>query len=386
MPTAQSFALREENPARFASGAVDAFRRTPGAAGGLVFLGGGLADHVETVGYSIGRAGLGFPVLVGTGAGVLSERGEIEGTAAGTGLVLGSGEAEAVVVGGSGPDEASSLLAERLSALCPGGRSTALVFAQSKGFGIETIEPLADVKGVTIVGGGTPGDSPIVAVGRNGKVSTGRFGALVVRRLAPAHVRVSAACRLLMPLSPITEARGAAVIRIDGEPALDVLRSAASGLDGQPLVLAVLATAAPPVFDTLDEESEPERPELLVRGIQGVDPSLGAIMISEEARPGVRMAFAVRDPTAARSDLETASRELERDIAGAQPLFGIYVSCAGRGAALYGSSDVDVRIVRTRFPDTPFVGLHSAFEIAPCAGRPAVQLYTGVMAVFCAPS
>ena len=77
---------------------------------------------------------------------------------------------------------------------------------------------------------------------------------------------------------------------------------------------------------------------------------------------------------------------LERDIAGAQPLFGVYVSCAGRGTALYGSADVDVRIVRARFPDTPFVGLHSAFEIAPCAGRPAVQLYTGVMAVFCAPS
>jgi small ligand-binding sensory domain FIST len=385
MPNAQSFALREENPARFASTAVDTFRRTPGAAGGLVFLGGGLADHVETVGYSIGRAGLGFPVLVGTGAGVLSERGEIEGSAAGTGLVLGAGEAEALVTDGSGPDEASSQLAERLSALCPGGRSTALVFAQSKGFGIETIEPLADVKGVTIVGGGTPGDSPIVAVARNGKVSSGRFGALVVRKLAPAHVRISAACRLLMPLCAITEARGAAVLRIDGEPALDVLRGAASGLEGQPLVLAVLATAASDISESVGDE-EPERPELLVRGIQGVDPSLGAIIISEEARPGVRMAFAVRDPTAARSDLETASRELERDIAGAQPLFGIYVSCAGRGTALYGSSDVDVRIVRSRFPDTPFVGLHSAFEIAPCAGRPAVQLYTGVMAVFCAPS
>ena len=384
MPTAHSFALREENPARFASTAVDTFRRSPGASGGLVFLGGGLADHVEAVGYSIGRAGLGFPVLVGTGAGVLSERGEIEGSAAGTGLVLGAGEAEAVVTEGSSPDEASSRLAERLSALCPGGRSTALVFAQSKGFGIETIEPLADVKGVTIVGGGTPGDSPIVSVGRDGKMSSGRFGALVIRRLAPAHVRVSAACRLLMPLSPITETRGSAVIRIDGEPALDVLRGAASGLEGQPLVLAVLATTASPASEDVDEE--PERPDLLIRGIQGVDPSVGAIIISEEARPGVRMAFAVRDPTAARSDLETASRELERDIAGAQPLFGIYVSCAGRGTALYGSTDVDVRIVRTRFPDTPFVGLHSAFEIAPCAGRPAVQLYTGVMAVFCAPS
>jgi small ligand-binding sensory domain FIST len=385
MPTAQSFSIREENPVRFAAGAVEALRRAPGAAGGLVFLGGSLAEHAEAVGASIGRARLGFPVLVGTGAGVLSDKGEIEGTAAGTGLALGRGEAEVVVAEGVGPDSASSRLAERLTAMCPGGRSTALVFAQSKGFGIDSIEPLADVKGVTIVGGGTPGDTPLVAIARDGSVSSGRFGALVVRRLAPAHVRVSAACRLLMPLAPITEARGAAVLRIDGEPALDVLRSAASGLEGQPLVLAVLATQSPS-GNVADDGDEPERPELLVRGIQGVDPSQGAIVVSGEARAGVRMAFAIRDPVAARSDLEMASRELERDIAGAQPLFGIYVSCAGRGTALYGSADVDVRIVRTRFPDTPFVGLHSAFEIAPCAGRPAVQLYTGVIAVFCAPS
>jgi small ligand-binding sensory domain FIST len=383
MPTAQSFSIREDSPTRFAAGAVEAMRRAPGTAGGLVFLGGSLADHAEAVGAAIGRARLGFPVLVGTGAGVLSDKGEIEGSAAGTGLALGRGEVEAVVSESALPDAASSQLAERLSAMCPGGRSTALVFAQSKGFGIESIEPLGDVKGVTIVGGGTPGDTPLVAVDRDGSVSSGRFGALVIRRLAPAHVRVSAACRLLMPLCPITETRGAAVLRIDGEPALDVLRSVAQGLEGQPLVLAVLAKGEPAKASDGDE---PERPDFLVRGIQGVDPTEGAIVVSGEARPGVRMAFAIRDPAAARSDLEVASRELERDIAGAQPLFGVYVSCAGRGTALYGSADVDVRIVRSRFPDTPFVGLHSAFEIAPCAGRPSVQLYTGVMAVFCAPS
>jgi small ligand-binding sensory domain FIST len=385
MPAAQSFAVREDKPSRFASGAIATFRRTPGASGGLVFLAGSLAEQVESVAAAIGRASLGFPVLVGTGAGVLSDRGEIEGSSAGTGLVLGSGEAEAVVAQGDGADSAASELAVRLGSLCPGGRSTALVFAQSRGFGIDSIEPLREVKGVTIVGGGTPGDAPIVAVARDGAVSSGRFGALVIRRLAPAHVRVSAACRLLMPLSPITEVRGAAVLRIDGEPALDVLRSVATGLEGQPLVLAVLAPPAPASILATDSDLEP-RAELLVRGIQGVDPSQGAIVVSEEAQRGMRMAFAIRDPDVARTDLEMASRALERDIAGAQPLFGVYVSCAGRGTALYGAADVDVRIVRARFPDTPFVGLHSAFEIAPCAGRPAVQLYTGVMAVFCAPS
>jgi small ligand-binding sensory domain FIST len=364
---------------------VEAFRRTPKARGGLLFLSGGLAESVDTVAAGIGRASLGFPVLIGTGAGVLSERGEIEGSSAGTGLSLGAGEVEAVVAAAVDSDAAALQLAGRLSALSPGRGATALVFVQSKGFGIDSVEPLAGVKGLTIVGAGTPGDAPIAVVERTGKVSKGRCGALVVRKLAPPHVRISSACRLLMPLRPITEARGTAVMRIDGEPALDVLRAAAAGLEGQPLVLAVLARQPP--GDPNDDEDEPRgRAELLVRGIQGVDPSQGAIVVSEEPSVGQLMAFAVRDATAARSDLETASRELERDIAGAQPLFGVYVSCAGRGTSLYGSADVDVRIVRARFPDTPFVGLHSAFEIAPYAGRAAVQLYTGVMAIFCAPS
>jgi small ligand-binding sensory domain FIST len=385
MATARSFSLREDKPARFAHGVVEAFRRGPGARGGLVFLAGPLADHAEAIASSLGRANLGFPLLVGTGAGVLSERGELEGCSAGAGLLLGSGDVEALVAEGSDADSASSRLAEALAASGSTGRSTALVLAQAKGFDLDSLEPLSAVKGVTIVGGGTPGNAPIMAVDRAGKVSRGRFGAFVIRRLSPARIRISAACRLLMPLRPITDARGAAVLRIDGEPALDVLRGAAAGLEGQPLVLAVLAGPEAEVAGAEGDAPEP-RAELLVRGIQGVDPSQGAILVSEEARVGQRLAFAVRDPAAARTDLEAASRELERDLAGAQPLFGLYVSCAGRGTSLYGSADVDVRIVRARFPETPFVGLHSAFEIAPCEGRPTVQLYTGVLAVFCAPS
>jgi small ligand-binding sensory domain FIST len=64
----------------------------------------------------------------------------------------------------------------------------------------------------------------------------------------------------------------------------------------------------------------------------------------------------------------------------------VYVSCAGRGSQLYENPDVDLRVVRSRFPDVPFVGLHSAFEIAPFDGRAAVHFYTGVLGLFTAPS
>jgi small ligand-binding sensory domain FIST len=64
----------------------------------------------------------------------------------------------------------------------------------------------------------------------------------------------------------------------------------------------------------------------------------------------------------------------------------LYINCAGRGSSLYGQYDVDTRILRARFGDLPFAGIQSSFEIAPYCGRPALQLYTGVVAVFTTPS
>ena len=47
---------------------------------------------------------------------------------------------------------------------------------------------------------------------------------------------------------------------------------------------------------------------------------------------------------------------------------------------------MDTRVVRMRFPGVPFAGMQSTFEIAPHHGRATLQLYTGVLALFTAPS
>jgi small ligand-binding sensory domain FIST len=117
-----------------------------------------------------------------------------------------------------------------------------------------------------------------------------------------------------------------------------------------------------------------------------VDPDRRALVVSGEIREGMRIAFVVRDPRAAREDFEAMTRELERDIAGALPRFGVLIDCAGRGSSLYGSEDVDVKILKSRFPGMPFAGLSSSFEIAPHFGKPTMQLYNGVVALFTSPS
>jgi len=190
-------------------------------------------------------------------------------------------------------------------------------------------------------------------------------------------VRTAPACRLLMPLRTITETRGSLVTRIGVEPALDVLSTVGEPLEGQPLIFAALAS---------EPDDDEARPELLLRAVQGVDPVRRGLLISDEIREGMRIAFAIRDAASARADLEATVREVQRAAAGGAPRFALYISCAGRGSSLYGQPDVDARILRSRFADLPFAGLHSSFEIAPHAGRPALQLFTGVVALFSAPS
>lgn len=165
------------------------------------------------------------------------------------------------------------------------------------------------------------------------------------------------------------------VLELDREPALEVLNRLGRGLPDSPLVFAVLGGG--------EKGSTEAR---LIRAVQGIDPIRGGLMVSEEVSVGRSLAFGVRDAPTARADLERGLREMEHEMAGAAPVFGLYVNCAGRGASLYGVADVDSRIIRSRFEGLPVAGIQSSFEIVPMSGIPSLQLYSGVMALYTAPS
>jgi small ligand-binding sensory domain FIST len=171
-----------------------------------------------------------------------------------------------------------------------------------------------------------------------------------------------------------------------------VLSSVADNLEDQPLVFVALAPPARQDTSNIDPalerhgERSVDRPELLIRAVQGVDPVRRGLLVSDEVRPGMRLAFAVRDAKAAREDLQTAVRELLREANGAAPRFGIYINCAGRGSGLYGQKDVDIKILKARLGELPLAGMQSSFEVSEIAGKPTLQLYTGVLGVFTAPS
>jgi small ligand-binding sensory domain FIST len=381
--TATSLLVRGESPTRVVSSLREAAAALTvsgsGArpAGGLVVVSGGMASKLEALAASLGRAELGFPVLLASGTGVLTERAEVEGESAAAGLLWLGGVADAWVVSAPEP-ELCLALSRELSARNTAARSeTALVFVRPNGVQPHSVEALHGLKASRVIGAGTLPDSDVYAVAASGSVSRGAGGALTVRGLPLPISASSPACKLLMPLREISDVRGPMVLSIEGEPALEVLSTVAHALVDQPLVFVALATE--PGADSV-------RPPLLLRAVQGVDPSRHGLIVSEEVKKGMRMAFAIRDASAARADFEMRIREIARESAGAAPRFGICLNCAGRGVSLYKNSDTDLRMLKARFGEIPWVGSFSSFEIAPHGGEPALQLYTAVVGLFTSPS
>ncbi|HET7544007.1 MAG TPA: FIST C-terminal domain-containing protein [Polyangiaceae bacterium] len=377
--TATSLLVRGESPARLVSSIREAVSGLGGSkpAGGLVLCAGGMATKLAASADALGRANLGFPLLLATGAGVITERGEVEGESAAAILLWLGGSADTWVVSAT-QGELSLALARELRARNEGGRSeTALVFLRPNGVQPHTIEALQGLKGTRVIGAGTLSESDVYAVHSSGNVSNGAAGALTVRGLPTPLLATSPACKLLMPLREISAVRGSMVLSIEGEPALEVLSTVAHALVDQPLVFVALAT---------ERGQDSVRPPLLVRAVQGVDPARHGLIVSEEVKKGMRMAFAVRDAGAARADFEMRIRELARQAAGAAPRFGVCLNCAGRGIGLYKNPDTDLRMLKARFGEIPWVGLFSSFEIAPHGDEPALQLYSSVVALFTSPS
>src|SRR3970282_1926774 len=99
-PAAASFLSQGDSPGAVIRSLTHTCQAVARPAGALVFVAGTLAERLPAVASGIAEAKLGIPVLVAAGAGVLTERGEIEGHTAGCGLVWSGGRSVAFSASG----------------------------------------------------------------------------------------------------------------------------------------------------------------------------------------------------------------------------------------------------------------------------------------------
>ncbi len=348
----------------------------PSAAAGLVFVAGG-GEHARHVAEQLRHAWKGVPTVVVPAAGVLHERAEIEGTAATSGLLWSNGKAHAFAV--SEPADDATALGENIGRAFGPKATTAIVFHHAESFDPDTLAGITAMSPSThVFGAGTVG-KPASMITADGDIIDAPAVGLALSGMARPITATSGACRLISALEPIEEVSGGLVLRIGNQRALDMLSRCsvdkAPDQDPPPVVFAALAGA--------QDVGKDGRSRYFIRPIRGIDTSRRAIMVGDEARLGVRMGFAIRDPATARAELDTTARFVAQNMLGSAPNFGIYLTCAGRGQNFYGTPDVEVRILRQRFGALPIAGMHSAFEISPQNERTSrIELYTSVLALF----
>jgi small ligand-binding sensory domain FIST len=371
---AQSFLVSGNASVRLERELAKLTQSTQQAGGAIVFLSGDFAEQLPEIAHAIAPSLKGIPTLIATGAGVLSDAGELEAQSGASGVVWRGKPCPVFCAEDEDADACIDALAGQVFDHAARGAHSALVFVGSELS--EAAQRLhRDGRGRNLFGAGVVHSPGVASIDAAGRVRVGSGAAMVLSGVHPPKVQAAPACRVLDVPQPVTLARGPLILELGGEPALDYLGRVAESITDASLVLAA-------VFESGHIASG----KFTVKPIRGVDPSRGAVVLPEALADGAALGFAVRDATMARDELTRSAFSLKRELAGALPLFGLHLTCAGRGAGLYGSTDVEIGVVRRAFPRMPFAGMMSAFELPPGPEGPTLALYTAVTAVFATPS
>jgi small ligand-binding sensory domain FIST len=231
------------------------------------------------------------------------------------------------------------------------------------------------VPGTIVVGGmasgGTrAGETRLFLEGR--VVDTGAVGVRVpgigIRAL------VSQGCRPVGNAYTVTRAEGNVIHELAGLPPLERLRELVAALTPQDRELVGHGLHIGRVID--EYKSELGRGDFLVRGVRGVDPETGAIVVGDRIEVAETVQFHIRDAATADEDLRTL---LERE---AEPAAGaLLFTCNGRGSRLFTVPDHDASLVSKMLGGLPLAGFNCAGEIGPVGGKNFLHGFTASVAL-----
>lgn len=178
-------------------------------------------------------------------------------------------------------------------------------------------------------------------------------------------------CSPMGPTRAITDCQRNILIEIDGEPALDVMRE-----DIGEELASDLPGLGDKVFVGLPIRGS-DTGDYIVRNLVGLDPSHSLLAVAELVEVGQQIVFCRRDAGTAKEDLDRMLTAIKRRLKGA-PRGGIYVSCLGRGANLFGSGSAELKQIQRMLGDFPLIGFYANGEIS----QDRIYGYTGVLTLF----
>jgi small ligand-binding sensory domain FIST len=321
-----------------------------------------------------------------SGAGVLTEAAEVEGSPAVAVLAIASDSLRATSLHAEdlkGHDEDVGRRLGRLAVPLLGDNPLLLIFPDTLCCNPDLLlAGIREIIGpVPVVGGGAAPANDTGKVTRQfsggAALSNAVSGMLLCGEIV-SSVGVTQSCLPVGRPRRVTRSEGNAIRTLDGIPAVRALLECFSGGPGHDLSVDP-QRLAPHLFLAFPSGGAQDlaRGQYLVRNILGVDPDDGAIYVGHEMHEGDLVSFALRDPDGAREDLKAMIEE-SVPMAG-RPALGLYFNCCARGKGLYGLAGVDTAFISNAFGGVPLAGFFGLAEIAPVRGQARLHNYSGVM-------
>lgn len=170
----------------------------------------------------------------------------------------------------------------------------------------------------------------------------------------------------------IDEAHQNMVLRLDGRPALEVLRETVGEMlwrDQRRLSNYIfIGLPADPCHSG----------DYLVRNLMGLDQEEGAIAVGDLMEHRRQLRFCRRDGNAAREDMIEMLLRLKQKLAGRPVRGAIYISCIGRGRRQFGSHSEELKLIKEHLGEFPLAGFFATGEFY----RGRLYSYTGVLTLF----
>jgi small ligand-binding sensory domain FIST len=258
--------------------------------------------------------------------------------------------------------------------VAPGG--LLLLFADT--YNLEA-EPLfrglaRELPGVPLVGGGASEDGSVgeVAVFSGDAASSHAVAGALLSGAVRGTVGVAHALRRVSRTHRITSAQANTVLTLDGWPASEAFAAVVPGpllADPRRALAVVLAGLA------VGEG------EFVARHLTGLDPERGTVTVAGPVAEGQELFFGVRDPAAARDQLQRVLANQAAAWEETAPAAALYVNCVGRGRGFYGLPGLDTAYIHQRLGPVPVAGFFSGAEFAPGCGTALLHQYTGVLAM-----
>jgi hypothetical protein len=184
----------------------------------------------------------------------------------------------------------------------------------------------------------------------------------------------------LRPMSTyrvVTKTEGAALLEIDGHPALDVIAE---------LVGPQLAPADYPLSVTLgvnkgDKFGAFHEHDYAIHLCVGVDEARRALIVDNRMRPGLEFQLMRRHMDFA--DIRRQAEALLARVGTRRPFLALYIDCAGR-ASIYAGTDREeaAEIQAAIGASMPLFGIYSGGEISRMGGEVQRLTNAGVLSIF----